>query len=162
VQNIRTVWEKFVPGFPLEINYVSDQVNAMYRNDRTLAKTMNVFSILSLMIASAGLFTLTVLTMNRRVREIGIRKVIGAGIPDIMTSLVKDYFIWISIAFVIAAPLSWSFMTRWLNNFAYRTDFSWWMFSLSGISAMAIALLTVTWKCWQAARKNPVETLRYE
>ena len=162
VQNIRTVWEKFVPDYPLEINYVSDQINTMYRNDRNLAKIMNVFSILSVLIASAGLFTLTVLTMNRRVREIGIRKVIGAGIPDIMKSLVKDYFIWVSIAFVFAVPFSWFSMSRWLDNFAYKTRLDWWIFILSGLGAMAIALFTVTWKCWLAARRNPVETIRYE
>jgi putative ABC transport system permease protein len=95
-------------------------------------------------------------------RKIGIRKVNGARISEILTMLNKDFVKWVAIAFVIATPIAYYAMTKWLENFAYKTELSWWIFALAGLMALGIALLTVSWQSWKAATRNPVEALRYE
>jgi len=99
---------------------------------------------------------------NERTKEIGIRKVNGAKIWEVMALLNKDFVKWVAIAFVIATPIAWYAMNKWLQNFAYKTELSWWIFALAGLLALGIALLTVSWQSWRAARRNPVEALRYE
>jgi len=160
--HIKTVWNKFVPEYPLEIKYVSNQVRHLYKNDRDLSKMLIVFSFLSILIACAGLFALTVLAMNRKVKEIGIRKVAGAGTLEVMTMLVKGYVKKVALALLIAVPVSLIALNHWLENFAYRTNLSWWVFMLSGLVAAGIALITVSWKSRQAAVKNPADALKYE
>jgi putative ABC transport system permease protein len=100
--------------------------------------------------------------MQLRVKEIGIRKINGARISEILTMLNKSFVSWIAIAFIIATPISWIAMHKWLENFAYKTELSWWIFALAGLMALGIALLTVSWISWRAATRNPVEALRYE
>jgi putative ABC transport system permease protein len=109
-----------------------------------------------------GLFGITFLLLNSRVKEIGIRKVNGAKISEILTMLNKDFVKWVAIAFVIATPIAYYAMNKWLESFAYKTELSWWIFALAGLLAMGIALLTVSFQSWKAATRNPVEALRYE
>jgi putative ABC transport system permease protein len=109
-----------------------------------------------------GLFALSSYAMARRTKEIGIRKVNGARISEILTMLNKDFIKWVAIAFVIATPIAYYAMNKWLENFAYKTELSWWIFALAGLLALGIALLTVSWQSWKAATRNPVEALRYE
>ena len=109
-----------------------------------------------------GLFTLTILSVNHRMKEIGIRKVIGAKMVEVMLMLIKDSIKWVVIAFIIGTPLAWYIINKWLENFAYKTTMDWWIFSLAGLIAIFIALITVSFHSWKAARRNPVETLRYE
>jgi putative ABC transport system permease protein len=97
-----------------------------------------------------------------RTKEIGIRKVNGARISEIIAMLNKDFIKWVAIAFVIATPIAYYAMNKWLENFAYKTELSWWIFALAGLLALGIALLTVSWQSWKAATRNPVEALRYE
>ena len=99
---------------------------------------------------------------KKRTKKIGIRKVNGARISEILTMLNKDFVKWVAIAFVIAAPIAYFAMNEWLENFAYKTSLSWWIFALAGFLALGIALLTVSFQSWKAARRNPVEALRYE
>ena len=160
--NIQKVWEKFVPEFPVDFHFVNDQIKALYKPEEDLANTLNIFSILAIIIASMGLFTLTILTMNQRTKEIGIRKVNGAKTVEILTLLNRNFVKWVIIAFVIALPLAWFVMNKWLESFAYKTTLSWWIFALAGALALSIALLTVSWQSWRAATRNPVEALRYE
>jgi len=160
--NIKVVWDKFVPDYPLEINAVSNQIQELYQDDQNLANAMDIFSLLAIVIASMGLFTLTVLSMNRRIKEIGIRKVNGASNMKILAMLNKDFITRVALAFVIAVPIAWYTMHKWLENFAYKTHQSWWIFALCGLGIMGIAILTVSWLSWQAARKNPVLALRHE
>jgi putative ABC transport system permease protein len=101
-------------------------------------------------------------SMQHRVKEIGIRKINGAMISEILTMLNKSFVSWIAIAFIIATPISWFAMHKWLENFAYKTELSWWIFAVAGLLALGIALLTVSWITWRAATRNPVEALRYE
>jgi putative ABC transport system permease protein len=100
--------------------------------------------------------------MESRTKEIGVRKVNGAKVSEILTMLNKDFVKWVAIAFVIATPTAYYAMNKWLENFAYKTVLSWWIFALAGLAALGIALLTVSWQSWKAATRNPVEALRYE
>ncbi len=109
-----------------------------------------------------GLFGLSLFVAERRTKEIGIRKVNGATIGEILKLLNAGFVKWIIIAFVIATPIAYYAMTKWLENFAYKTELSWWLFALAGLAALFIALLTVSWQSWKAASRNPVEALRYE
>jgi len=160
--NIETVWNKFAADYPLEINFVNDQIQELYQDDQNLALALNLFSLLAIVTASMGLFTLTVLSMNRRIKEIGLRKVNGASTTEILAMLNKDFIKWVAIAFVIAVPIAWYSMQKWLENFAYKTNLSWWIFALTGLLTLGIAVLTVSWISWQAATKNPVDALRHE
>lgn len=162
IADIETVWKKMYSDLPLEINYVNSQVMSLYQEDQNLAKTLSVFSLLAILIASMGLFTLTVMSVNQRTKEIGIRKINGAKISEIMAMLNQEFVKLVGIAFIIATPIAMYAMFQWLENFEYKTNMSWWIFALSGLLTLGIALLTVSWKIWQAASRNPVEALRHE
>jgi len=109
-----------------------------------------------------GLLGMVMNTVSRKTKEIGIRKVNGAKVSEILTMLNKDYIKWVAIAFIIATPIAYYVMQKWLENFAYKTTLSWSIFALAGVVALGIALLTVSLQSWRVANKNPVEALRYE
>jgi putative ABC transport system permease protein len=109
-----------------------------------------------------GLFALSFQSSRNRTKEIGIRKVNGAKVSEILAMLNKNFIKWLVIAFVVACPIAYYAMNKWLENFAYKTTLSWWIFALAGVLALGIALLTVSWQSWRAATRNPVEALRYE
>ena len=161
-KNIETVWNKFFIGYPLEFNSVDDQIQSLYLNDQNLAKTLSIFSLLAILISSIGLFTLTVLSLSQRTKEIGIRKVNGAKISEILILLGKEYIKLVFIAFIFATPVAFFAMHKWLENFANKTNLSWWIFAMAGILTLGIALLTVSWRSMQVANRDPVEALRYE
>jgi putative ABC transport system permease protein len=108
------------------------------------------------------LFSVTSVLVSRRTREIGLRKVNGATTADVMILLNSQFFLWFSVSFIIACPVAWYIMNRWLQSFANRTELSWWVFAVSGGVVMVLALVTVSVQCWKPARGNPVETVRYE
>lgn len=160
--DIKTVWDQFAPEYPLEFHFVSDKVRELYYSDKNLADSLNLFSILAIVIASMGLFALTLLSTNLRIKEIGIRKVVGASFMGIVFLLSKDTLKLVIVANIIAWPVGWYAMHKWLQNFAYRIDMSWWMFIIAGMLAFMIAFLTVSYQSIKAALANPVESLRYE
>jgi putative ABC transport system permease protein len=159
---LKTSWESLATDNPFEYEFLDQRLQNMYEKDKRLMNAFSSFSILAIIIASLGLFGLISSMAETKVKEIGIRKVNGAGISEILTMLNKDFIILVAIAFVIAFPISWYTLHKWLQNFAYKTELSWWIFGLSGILALAIALLTVSWQSWKASTRNPVEALRYE
>ena len=159
---IKSVWNKFVPEYPFEFKYVDDQLNQMYESENKLTTSLNVFAGIAILIACIGLLALTILSMQKRTKEIGIRKVNGAKVSEILTMLNKDFVKWVVVAFLVATPVAYYTMNKWLESFAYKTTLSWWIFVLAGLLALAIALLTVSWQSWRAATRNPVEALRYE
>ena len=145
-----------------EIKYLTDQIGQFYSREQNQAKLITAFSLLAVSLAIMGLFGIVLITISRRTKEIGIRKVNGARATEVVEMLNKDFLKWVLVAFVLATPISWYIANRWLGNFAYKTNLSWWIFALAGILAFAIALLTVSFQSWRAANRSPVEALRYE
>ena len=142
--------------------FTNDILNELYESDIRFSKTIGLLAIIAIVIASLGLFGLSLLMSKQRIKEIGVRKVNGAKVSEILSILNKDFVKWVVIAFVIATPVSYYAMNKWLENFAYKTSLSWWIFALAGLLALGIALLTVSFQSWKAATRNPVEALRYE
>jgi putative ABC transport system permease protein len=134
----------------------------MYAEDQRTNMLIRSFTIISILLSIMGFINLTSIILKRKTKEIGIRKVNGAKIWQVMLMLNIDFVKWVAIAFVIATPMAYFAMDKWLQNFAYRTPLSWWVFALAGLLALSIALLTVSWQSWLAARRNPIESLRYE
>ncbi|MCL3780996.1 ABC transporter permease [Prolixibacteraceae bacterium JC049] len=162
IKEVEAIWNKISPEFPFEYQFLNKEWEAYYKSDQQFRKIILYMTLVSLLLSCLGLVGLTFFVMEQKVKEIGIRKVNGAKITEILTMLNKDFVKWVLIAFVIACPLAWFAMNRWLQNFAYKTTISWWIFAIAGVAAMVVALLTVSWQSWRAATRNPVEALRYE
>jgi putative ABC transport system permease protein len=155
-------WNKLNHDAPFEYFFLDENFDAQYKKEEQLSKLINLFTIIAISIACLGLFGLVSYTSVQRRKEIGIRKVNGAKVGEVIAMLNKDFIRWITLAFVFSCPVAWYAMNKWLENFAYKTELSWWIFALAGLLALGIALLTVSWQSWKAATKNPVESLRYE
>ncbi|MDN5201847.1 ABC transporter permease [Fulvivirgaceae bacterium BMA10] len=155
-------WSYLRPGFPFTYFWVDQRFSEQYTNEDKLAKVVRYFSALAIIIASLGLFGLASFTAEQRFKEIGIRKVLGASVGQILMLLTKGFTRLVIIAFIIACPLAWYFMDGWLENFAYQTDFNLLTFAIGGLIAAVIAWLTVSYQSVKAARVNPVESIRQE
>jgi len=162
IDQIKTKWKQVFPQSTFNYTFIDKKFEAQYNEDKKFSSAFQIFTILAILIASMGLFGLTSYTCIQRKKEIGIRKVNGATIGEVLSLLNKDFVKWIGIAFIIAIPLAWYAMNKWLEGFAYKTTLSWWIFALAGLSALVIALLTVSWQSFKAATNNPVEALRDE
>ncbi|MBL4560390.1 MAG: ABC transporter permease [Labilibaculum sp.] len=158
----KNLWEKLSPKFPLEIKFMDASWEALYKKEKQFQSILNFATIISILLSCLGLISLTFFLVETHTKEIGIRKVNGAKTFEIVKLLNNDIIKWVAIAFVIACPIAWYAMNKWLENFAYKTELSWWIFALAGVIAMGIALLTVSFQSWRAASRNPVESLRYE
>ena len=159
---IKEKWMSSYPDAPFNYSFLDKKFEAQYNRETNLKTFILLFTGIAIFIAMMGLFAIALYISRQRAKEIGIRKVNGAKISEIMTLLNKDFVKWVVIAFVIATPIAWYAMHKWLENFAYKTELSWWIFALAGMLALGIALLTVSWQSWKAATTNPVEALRYE
>jgi putative ABC transport system permease protein len=162
LEHIEITWKKFFPSVRFEYSFVDERLQKLYDAEGRLASLFTVFAILAIAIACSGLFSLVALTVQQRTKEIGIRKVLGAGIAEIVQLITKDFLLLISIAIVIASPLAWFAMNRWLESFAFRTGINWWIFLFSGLVAITIALITIIVQVISAARANPAKSLRTE
>lgn len=162
VEQAKTVFKDISPSDPLVLNFIDDALNTAYQKEERTAKIVGYFAIFAILISSLGIFALASYTAQNRRKEIGVRKVNGAQITQVVGLLNINFIKWVIVAFIIATPAAWFATNKWLENFSYRTELSWWIFALAGILALGIALLTVSWQSWQAARRNPVEALRYE
>ncbi len=162
ISQIEQIWNTYNPGIPFEYHFLDEKYEELYKSDMHIAKLISLFSLLAVFIACLGLLGQSVFAAENRTKEIGIRKVNGAEISEIMALLNKDFVKWIVIAFFFAIPIAYYFISKWLQNFAYTTGLNWWLFILAGIIALGIALMTVSWQTWRAATRNPVESLRYE
>jgi putative ABC transport system permease protein len=159
---IRQKWNEILPGYPLRYQFYDEWFYSMYQSEERFAKTIALFALLAIIISCMGIFGQAIFSAELRSKEIGIRKVNGATISEVMVMLNSEFVKMVVIAFVIALPISWYAMHKWLESFAYKTNLSWWIFAMAGILALGIALLTVSWQSWKAAIRNPVEALRYE
>ena len=161
MDRIKQVWNKTV-AYPMNFTFYSDQVQAMYNKEEKLAKSITFFSFIAVILTCMGLLGQFFLISLNRTKEIGIRKVNGANVFEILLLLNKNFLTWVLVSFVIAVPVAFYIMRLWLQNFAYKTTLSWWVFALAGIIPFAIEILTVSWLSWRAAVANPIESLRYE
>ena len=159
---IKSAYADFTEGLPIEIGFFDDTVRQWYESQDRTAKIVGSFTLLAIVIATMGILAMSIFYTQQRTKEIGIRKVNGAKIAEVMAMLNKDFVQWVIVAFLIATPVAYYVMDRWLESFAYRTSLDWWIFALSGLLALGVALLTVSWQSWKAATRNPVEALRYE
>src|ERR1017187_1001832 len=159
---IEAKWKAMAPGMPFSYRFLDDSFNEMYNAETRIGKIALIFSILAIFIACLGLFGLATFIAEQRTKEIGIRKVLGASVNGVVRLLSNDFLKLVVIAFIIAAPLAWWAMHHWLQDFAYRTDISWWIFVLAGAITLFIALATVSFQAVRAAIANPVKSLRTE
>jgi putative ABC transport system permease protein len=159
---IRETWRDLLPDYPLKYQFYDQWFDSMYHSEERFAKTIGFFAILAIIISCIGILGLAIFSSERRIKEIGIRKVNGAKVSEILTLLNKDFIKWVIMAFIIATPVGYYAMHKWLENFAYKTELSWWIFAMAGLLALGIALITVSFQSWKAATRNPVESLRYE
>lgn len=159
---IKRIYAKYEKVYPLEVSFVDEGVNQAYKKDGYVANIILAFSMLTIFIGCLGLFGLTVFSVEQRVREIGIRKVLGAGVMSIMQLLLKDFLKLVLIGTVLAFPVAWYASSRWLENYAYRIDIEWWVFAITGLAVMGIALATVGFQAKRSALANPVKSLRAE
>ena len=162
LESVNRLWSRLSPNFPFEPQFLDASWNALYARERQFQQILLFTTLVSLVLSCLGLIALTFFVMEQRTKEIGIRKVNGAKVSEILSMLNRDFVKWVVIAFVIATPIAYYAMHKWLENFAYKTTLSWWIFALAGLLALGIALLTVSWQSWRAATRNPVEALRYE
>jgi putative ABC transport system permease protein len=159
---VEKVWKSYNAEFPFEFAFLDDQFSKMYSDDQRTGTLFNVFAVIAILISCLGLFGLATYTAHVRIKEIGIRKVLGASVAGITRLLAKDFVQLVLIAFVIATPVAWIGMNKWLQNYAYRVDIAWWIFIITGLLAILIALITVSFQAIKAALANPVSSLRTE
>lgn len=159
---VKSTWKEHYPGQEMIYYFLDDRLVRQYKAETILSRILYAFSGLAIFISIIGISALALFISQQRTKEIGIRKVNGANVSEILTLLNKSFIKWVAIAFVIACPIAYFAMSKWLENFAYKTSLSWWIFALAGALALGIALLTVSWHSWRAATRNPVEALRYE
>jgi len=162
IHSLQNLWKERVPTMPFEYRFLDDDYNSLYISEQRSAKVFSTFSILAILLACLGLFGLVAFTTMQRTKEIGIRKVLGAGVSGIVALIAKDFLKLTLIAVLVASPLAWYFMYAWLQGFAYRIAIEWWVFAVAGGLAILIALLTISFQAVKAALANPVKSLRSE
>ncbi|MBM1106514.1 ABC transporter permease [Aurantibacter crassamenti] len=162
IANIESKWTSYQPNIPFEYAFLDDDLNAAYDSDQRQANLFSVFAFLTIFIACMGLLGLIAFTAQQKTKEIGIRKVLGATITEIVSLLASDFIKVLVIAMLIASPIAWYFMDKWLQDFAYKIEMPWWLFLLSGIIALTIAMLTIGFQSLKSAMANPTKSLRSE
>jgi putative ABC transport system permease protein len=162
ISSIAEKWKQIFPGQPLEYTFLDDEFNSQYDEDRRFGQVFGLSSLLAILIACLGLFGLASFSAERRTREIGIRRVFGASVPEITGMLTGEFLRWVLLANLIAWPVTWMIMSRWLQRFAYRTTIGIWPLGLAAFFTLVIALVTVSYKAVRSAAANPADSIRYE
>jgi putative ABC transport system permease protein len=159
---MEAAWHQFSPEYPIEYEFLDARIDAQYRTEQRMGDLFKYFTILAMLISCLGLLGLASFAAEQRTKEIGIRKVLGATVANIIALITREFFILIAVASVIAWPIAWYAMSRWLQNFAFRTDMPWWTFIAGGGAALFVAIVTVIYQALKAATTDPVKSLRYE
>jgi putative ABC transport system permease protein len=159
---IEKKWKTLIPNRPFDYFFLDEYFDRQYRGEERFGRLFLNFSILAIFISCLGLLGLASYSTMQRMREIGIRKVMGASVSNIINLLSKEFLKLVVISFIIATPIAWYFMDQWLRDFAYRTNISWWIFIIAGAMALLIAIFTISFQAIRAAVMNPVKTLRSE
>jgi len=162
IKYLEKTWKELCPDYSLEYGFYDEYFAAQYKKEENLATLISMFSVLAIVISCLGIFGLAFYQSEQRVKEIGIRKVLGASASEIVSMLTGSFSKWVLLANIFAWPAAYYFMTKWLETFAYRIELSWWMFALSGVIALVIALVTISTQTVKAAMANPVKSLKYE
>jgi putative ABC transport system permease protein len=156
------VYKEYNAGRTFDYGFLDSQFNDLYKTDIHIGQLFNCFAIITILISCLGLFGLVTFTAESRVKEIGVRKVLGAGVPNIVTLLSKDFLMLVLVAAAIAFPVAWYGLNSFLQGYAYRTNLSWWVFIVAGLLTVCIALITISFQTIKAAIANPVKSLRTE
>jgi putative ABC transport system permease protein len=162
IEKLHELYTQIAPDEIFDARYFLNFIDDLYLNDKNQARLMGAFSILATILAVMGLFGIALISIVRKTKEIGLRKVNGATVSEVVYLLNKDFIRWVVVALIIGIPVSYYLMSEWLKRFVYKTELSWWIFAVAGISAILVAVLTVSFQSWKAATRNPVEALRYE
>ncbi len=159
---LEQTWKQVYPEYPFEYQFLDETIQNQYRSEEQVGKIVSVFTILAILISCLGIFGLSSYTAEQRTKEIGIRKVLGASVSSVIGDISKEFIILVLVANILAWPLAYYLMNRWLQEFAYRTTIGWWTYLLTGAAVLLISLMTVSWQILRAATANPVDSLRYE
>jgi putative ABC transport system permease protein len=162
IAQIKTVWNRFSPDYPMEYTFLDESFGKMYQAEDKLKTLLSLFTGVTIFVACLGLFGLAAFAAERRKKEIGIRKVLGATVRGVVIMLSKDFILLVLISLILASPVAWYFMNQWLENFSYRIHIGWWIFALAGMVAVLLAFITVSLQAVKAGRTNPVKNLRAE
>ncbi len=162
MQSIKKIWEKAFPNYVYEYRFLDDKIESFYKQENQLSNLYKIFAVIAIFLSCLGLYGLASFMAVQRIKEVGIRKVLGASVSGVVYLFSKEFIILITIAFLIASPVAWYFMNQWLQDYVYRINISWWIFIVGGLSAIIIALITVSFKAIKAALANPVKSLRSE
>ena len=160
--DIKKKWDTFHPGAPFAYYFLDDHFASLYASEIRTQNIFSAFALIAIIIAGLGLFGISAFVIDQRTKEIGIRKVLGASVRNIMVLVSKEFLVLVCIAFIISIPFTWWVMQKWLQEFAYRTEIAWWIFAIAGVIAISIALLTISFQAVMAAVSNPVKNLRTE
>jgi putative ABC transport system permease protein len=160
--HLEKTWKRYLPEVPFEYTFLDDRFDELYKSERRQGSLFTAFSCIAILIACLGLFGLSAFTISQRIKEIGVRKVLGASTGSIVSLLSGDFLMLVAIAALIAFPIAWYAMHNWLGDFAYRIPIRWWVFLAAGVLAAAIALVTISVQAIRAALANPVKALRSE
>ena len=162
LSQVNTKFKKIFPEGIFEYNFLDQQLDALYKSEMRLFSLFKIFSVLAMLISCLGLWGLITFAAQQRVKEIGIRKILGASVPNLVSMLAKDFVILVCIAIVIAVPLAYLGINKWLQDFAFRINIGWTAFVIGGAAAIVIALITVSFQAIRAAIANPAKSLRTE
>lgn len=162
MQSVKKIWQQTFPDFVYEYRFLDDKIESFYKQENQLAQLYKIFSAIAILLSCLGLYGLASFMAVQRVKEVGIRKVLGATAGNIVYLFSKEFVVLIAIAFIIATPIAWYFMHQWLQDYAYRINISWWIFVVGGLAAVIIALATISFQAVKAALANPVKSLRTE
>jgi len=160
--NLEKLCKELNPKFPFTYQFSDEEYSKLYKSETMTGKLADCFAFLAIFISCLGLLGLAMFTAEQKVKEIGIRKVLGASISSLFLLLSKEFLLFVIIAMLLATPIAWIAMNEWLKGYAYKIDISWWMFVMAGLAALAIALLTVSFQAVRAAVANPSKSLRAE
>jgi putative ABC transport system permease protein len=162
MQQIENKWKYLAPNLHFDYSFMDDDFNTLYNTEQRMGNLFVIFTSLAIIIACLGLFGLAAYAAEQRNREIGIRKILGASVSNLVAMLSKDFIKLVVISIFIATPLAWWAMHQWLQGFAYRQNIQWWDIAIAAIGAIVIALVTISFQSIKAAIANPVESLRSE
>ena len=162
LQHLKQKWNTLFPEWPFQYEYLDKKLEQIYKTEVKTLTLLKIFTALAMFLSCLGLFGFAGFTIKQRTKEIGIRKVNGATTGNILTLLSKSFVKWIIVSVFLAYPIAYYAMNKWLQNYAYKTELNWWIFIMAGFLTISVAILTITWQSWRAARQNPVESLRYE